>query len=163
MTVKQYLGQVRQLDLKINQRFDQVEELKQIAAGVKSPGIKGSMVQTSKEGDPIGNIVNKYLDIESEIDELIDRYVSLKNKIIGEIQSLPDPRMIELLYLRYIKYMRLEEIACTMKKKNGNAYSYDHIQRLHSKALYEFSKCHGNAVLICVISNTDKKSNRSLA
>lgn len=156
MTVKQYLDQIRQLDLMINQRIEQVEELKQIAAGVKSPGMKMEMVQTSKEGDPIGNIVNKYLDMEKEIDAMIDSYVDLKDKIIGEIQALPDPRMVELLSLRYIKYMRLEEIACTMKKRNGYPYSYDHIRRLHSMSLNAFQKCHSKATLRCVIKETGK-------
>ena len=156
MTVKNYLGQIRQLDLMINQRIEQVEELKRIAAGIKSPEMKMSMVQTSKDGDPIGKYVNKYLDTEKEIDDMIDMYVNLKNKIIGEIQALPDHRMVELLYLRYIRYLRIEEIACTMKKRNGNPYSYDHIQRLHALSLHEFYKCHGNAVLISVINKTEK-------
>jgi len=146
MTAKEYLSQIKLLDRKIEQRIQQAEELRRIAYGLRSPEIKQDAVQTSPEGDPIGNAVIRYVDVETEIDTMVDRYVNLKHKIIGEIHELEDPRMIDLLYLRYVKYMTLEEIACTMEKANGGHYSYDHTRRLHWKALKEFSKRHGNVL-----------------
>lgn len=143
MTAKEYLNQIRLLDRKINQRIQQAKELRRLA-GLHSQEIKQAAVQTSSAGDPIGNAVSRYVDVETEIDTMIDRYVNLKHKIIGEIHELEDPRMVDLLYLRYVKYMTLEEIACTMEKANGGHYSYDHTRRLHWKALKEFSKCHSD-------------------
>ena len=143
----------RTMDLEVENRHlaEEVAELRQIAYGLRSPEIKVDAVQTSPEGDPIGNAVSRYLDVEAEIDAMIDQYVDLKHKIIGEIQELNDPRMVDLLYLRYVKFMRLEEIACTMKKANGDSYNYEYIKRLHGKSLKEFSKCHSKVTFKCDI------------
>lgn len=149
MTAKEYLSQIRLLDRKIDQRIEEAAELRQIAVGLRSPELKNDAVQTSPSGDPIGSAVGRYLDIEAEVNAMIDRYIDLKHKIIGEIHELPDQRMVELLYLRYVKYMTLEEISCRMEKQNGGHYSYDHTRRLHWRALKEFSKCHRNATFEC--------------
>lgn len=146
MTVKEYLNQIRALDKKIDQRIEEAAELRQIAFGIRSPDLSGDRVQTSPDPDKRSELVHKYIVLENRINELIDQYVDMKNKIIGEIHALPDMRLSELLYLRYVKYMRIEEIACTMKKTNGDAYSYQHILRLHGKALKCFGKKYGNAI-----------------
>ena len=149
MTAKEYLNQIRLLDRKIDQRIQEADELRQIAYGLRSPDMSGDHVQTSPAGDSVGNAVSKYLDMEAEIDAMVDRLVNLKHKIIGEIHELKDPRLVELLYLRYVKFMRLEEIACTMKKADGGSYNYEYIKRLHGKSLKEFSKCHSKVTLTC--------------
>lgn len=142
MTAKEYLRQVRLLDQKINQRIEEAGELRQIMITLRSPALDKDTVQTSPEADPIGSALVKYCELERTIDRMIDEFIDLKHKIIGEIQQLKDARMVELLYLRYIKYMRLEEIACTMRKNDGGTYTYEYIRRLHGYSLKEFSKCH---------------------
>ena len=76
----------------------------------------------------------------AEIEELIRSFIRLKSRIIDEIHELDDYRYVELLYRKYIQYMRLEEISCKMKKRNGEPYSYDHIAALHGEALKSFSE-----------------------
>ena len=134
MTVKQYLNQVRRVDLLINQRIDQLQELREIAAGLRSPNMQQDAVQTSPEGDPIGRAVSRYMDKEREIDELIDKFVDLKDQIIGEIQALPDPRHVEVLHLRYIKYMTMKDIAKKMH------YEYKYACKIHGDALAAFGR-----------------------
>lgn len=146
MTAKQYLSQVRALDVRIDQKIQEKEDLFSRALGNGSPALDPNKVQTSACGDPMGAAVDRYVDMEKEIDEMIDSFVDLKHRIIDQIQQLSDPRYIELLYLHYIKYKRLEEVACMMRKRDGGVYSYDHIVRIHGEALQEFARCHSNAM-----------------
>lgn len=134
MTAKQYLSQIRRLDMMINQRIDEAEALIGIAVGLRSPELKRDVVQTSPSGDSIGNTMNKYIDLQREINDMIDRFVDLKHKIIGEIHAVPDIRYSELLYHRYVEYMSFTQIAEVMH------YEYKYICRLHGMALKCFQK-----------------------
>ena len=145
MTAKEYLSQIRLLDKKIDQRIDEKNSLLAIATGTGPCAANSGKVQSSISGSKIAQAMDRYIDLESEINQMIDQFVALRHKIIDEIQSLPDHRYVELLYLRYVKYKRIEEIDCIMKKTDGSPYSYDHIFRLHGQALESFRKCHSNA------------------
>ena len=132
MTTKQYLSQIRILDLKINQRIEEAKSLAEIAVGLRSPELKQDVVQTSHAADPVGDAMIRYLDVQKEIDNLIDQFVDLKHKIIGEIQDMTDPRYSELLYHRYVEYMSFVEIAEVMH------YEYKYVCALHGRALKLF-------------------------
>lgn len=147
MTAKEYLRQIKVLDLKIKQRTEEQIRLRSEALQNGSPELSADKVQTSISGDRMGDLMTTCADLEKEIKEMIMDFVILRHRIIGEIQALKDRRYVELLYLAYVDYKRLEEIACVMKKTDGSPYSYDHIARLHGEALQEFSKCHSNAML----------------
>ena len=140
MTAKKYLQQIKALDIKIKQKMEEREDLYSRAISTGSRELKADVVQTSVNGDKVGGAIDRYVDLEKEIQTLIDRYIIQRNVIINQIQSIPDPRYEEILYLRYVKYMRLEEIACTMVKTNGQPYSYDHILRIHGEALKKFAE-----------------------
>lgn len=134
MTVKEYLEQIELLDIKINQKQAQLEELRLLAFGDKSPSIDKPQVQSSPVGDKMENAVIKYVDAAKEISALIDRYVAVKQDIIDEIHSLKNKDYIDLLYKRYVDYMSLGEIADEMN------YSYSRIRHLHGSALEAFKK-----------------------
>ena len=148
MTAKEYLRQIRILDIKIKQRTEEQIRLRSDAMQNGSPQLSADKVQTSITGDRMGDLLTTCAALEAEIKDLIKNFVNLRHKIIGEIQSLQDRRYVEILYLHYVDYKRLEEIACIMKKTNGEPYSYDHIASLHGYALQEFEriilKSHGN-------------------
>ncbi len=139
MTAKEYLQQVRLLDLKIDQKMDQLSDLRAKAVN-SGQALSADKVQTSVSGDRTARIVENCVDLEAEIEELIRSFIRLKSRIIDEIHELDDYRYVELLYRKYIQYMRLEEISCKMKKRNGEPYSYDHIAALHGEALKSFSE-----------------------
>ena len=156
MTAKEYLDQIRLLNVKIDQKIQEKEELMSLAESRGSQAGDPNKVQTSGSTAGPMRYVDKAVDMESRIDRMIDSYIDLKDTIINQINQLDDPRYIELLSLKYvgrrdeygrIHYFRLEEIACTMTKRNGEPYSYDHINRLHGEALQKFYKQHGIAKL----------------
>ena len=138
MTAKQYLSQIRKLDMMINQRIDEAEALIEIAVGLRSPELKQDVIQASPSGDPIGNAMNRYIDLQREINDMIDQFVNLKHKIIGEINAVPDTRYSELLYHRYVEHMSFAQIAEVMH------YEYKYICHLHGEALKCFQKARTN-------------------
>ena len=149
MTAKEYLSQIRLLNLKIEQKMEEKADLMSRAMGNHSPTLTKDKVQPSISGDRMSNTIDRYVDLEKEIDDLIDRYVDKRDMIINQIHQLDDPRYVELLQLKYVgrrggdgrmHYMRLEEIACIMKKPSGMPYTYGHIKSLHGEALKQFAE-----------------------
>jgi len=149
MTAKEYLSQIRLLNLKIDQKMEEKADLMSRAMGNHSPVLSKDKVQSSISGDKMSNTIDRYVDLEKEIDDLIDRYVDKRDMIINQIHQLEDPRYVELLQLKYVgrrggdgrmHYMRLEEIACIMKKPSGMPYTYGHIKSLHGEALKQFAE-----------------------
>ena len=136
ISAKQYLQQLKRLDTKIDQRLQELAELKARAFGSGGAAPEGDRVQTSLNGDKLAGSVAAYVDLEAEINRMIDDYVDRKHRIIGEIQQLPDDRYVKILFKRYVEDKSFEKIAKELH------YSYDHICRLHGNALTEFERCH---------------------
>ena len=133
VTAKEYLRQLKAMDIKIHQRQKQVEELRALAFGCGGRN-NGERVQTSRSVDTMEKNIVKYVDIERECDKAIDDYIDFKNIIISKIQALSDCRHVEVLYKRYVEYKSFGKIAREMK------YSYDSIVHLHGGALREFEE-----------------------
>ena len=134
MNVKRYLNRIRLYDIRINQRIEQAEDLKRRAFSIGSPEIKADSVQSSPSPDPLADAVSRYVDLEKKINSMIDRFVAMKDKIIGEIQQVEDPRYCTVLYLRYVKYMNMQEISEYMN------YEYKYTCQLHGQALLAFER-----------------------
>lgn len=135
MTAKEYLRQVRKADVNIDQRIREKEDLREMATSIGSFNYSKERVQTSPPSSAqYEHLINKMLDLDAEINSLIDSYVDLKHKIIGQIQGLCDVNYIEILNKRYIENKRLEVIAVEMN------YDYNYIRHIHGRALQEFEK-----------------------
>lgn len=134
MNVKRYLNRIRLYDIRINQRIEQAEDLKRRAFSIGSPEIKADSVQSSPSPDPLADAVSRYVDLENKINSMIDRFVAMKDKIIGEIQQVEDTRYCTVLYLRYVKYMNMQEIADYMH------YDYYYACKIHGQALLAFER-----------------------
>ena len=134
MTAKQYLCQIRVLDVKINHRIKQAEDLKNKAFSISAIDTTKDKLQSSPSADGGLRFIEKYVDMMHEIDSLIDEYVDLKNKIISQIDNLNNDRYSEILHYRYVDYLLFSEIA---EKMN---YTKDYVWKLHRKAIKEFEK-----------------------
>lgn len=129
---KEYLRQLRRLELCIEQRQEELNRLREL---IGSHAIDyGERVQTSPSADSIPNEVIRRAELEADISRKIERFLQLKHKIINEIQSLDNAVYVSILYKRYVEYKSLEEIAVEMN------YSYRQVLRLHGMALQEFKR-----------------------
>ena len=139
MKAKEYLQQLQRLDVMINQRIQEKTDLQSGLFGTGGVDYSKERVQTGAPGNAAyERKVIRMLDLENEINDLIDEYVDLKHRIIGEIQGMKKPDHIKLLYLKYVKAQKLEQIADEMN------YTYQYVREMHRAALKEFSQTYTN-------------------
>lgn len=132
LTAKEYLSQVRTIDIEINTKLHEIEELKQRSLCVQS-GTVSERVQCSNDNSA-NKIIDKIIDLESLINREIDKLVDLKAEIHSRIMQLNDSRYRILLIEHYINGRTLEHIAESMKCSDR------HVRRLHAHALQVFQK-----------------------
>ena len=75
--------------------------------------------------------VCRIIDLESEINQDMLWLVELKKGIVRRIKAVENTELQMVLELRYLSYMRWEEIAIEL------GYGIDNVFRLHRKALAE--------------------------
>ena len=137
MTAKEYLRQLHKADVIINQRIQEKTDLRARLSSIGSFDYSKERVQTSlPERAGYEKQIAKIIELEKEIDRLIDEYIDLKHKIIGQIHELRNERHIEILYKRYVENKRLEVVAAEM------GYTFQYVVLLHGYALKEFSEKH---------------------
>lgn len=96
MTAKEYLQQLERADVIIEQKMKEQADLEELSKCVRAIDYGKDRVSSSGTGDaPFVNPVLKIVMLEQEINAEIDKYVDLKRKITGEIQSLQDPQFID--------------------------------------------------------------------
>lgn len=137
MTAKEYLQQLHRADVILNQRIQEKADLRARLSSIGSFDYSKERVQTSlPEGASYEMQIIKIIDLENEIDSLIDDYVDLKHKIIGEIHDLNNADQIKILYKRYVLSEKFEQIAIELNFSIRNVY------KVHGYALQEFQKIH---------------------
>jgi DNA-directed RNA polymerase specialized sigma subunit len=81
-----------------------------IALGITA-NMDGERVQSSGAKSKMADAINKCVDMEAEIDNLIDELIDTKKNVIQTIEKLDSPTEYNVLHMRYIQYMSLQEIA----------------------------------------------------
>jgi len=134
MKAKEYLQQLQKLDIIINQKLQELDELKKMG-GIKCIDYTMEKVQSSqKHCATFENVLIKIIDMENEINDEIDRFIDKKHQMINQIQNLDNSKYIQVLYKRYVEYKRLEMVACEM------AYTFQYVVLLHGQALKDFEQ-----------------------
>lgn len=133
MTTKEYLSQVRLLDVKIKNKLKELEHLREMSTSLGGFSFD-EKVQTSKEtGDTIGISVSKIIDLQHEINKDIEIFKKARDEIVKTIEEVGNTDYYDLLYQRYVLYRKWEEIAVNMHKDIRWIY------RLHGRALEEIN------------------------
>lgn len=135
MTVKdakEYLSKAYRIDQRINAKLEQTSSLRTQAE--KATTTFSDMPKSFGDVHSREKIIVKIIDLEHEINADIDSLVDLKAEMISKIKSIPCIEHQMLLELRYICFKPWEDIAEDMN------FSLQHIFRLHSAALQNFSK-----------------------
>lgn len=128
MDVKEFLSQHKLIDDSINAKLEEIKELRALATKM-SPSLSGESHSKGTISDRVGRTVAKIADLESEVNDEIDRLVELKTEIRAMVSSLGDVLLRNLLERRYILGMGWEKIAEEM------GYTPRHITRLHNQAI----------------------------
>lgn len=134
MSPKEYLSQIRLMDIKINNKLKELMHLREMSITLGGCSFE-ERVQTSKEtGDTIGISIAKIIDLQHEINKDVDTLVDLKSEIIIAIDSIENSDYVQLLYQRYVFYKSWEQIAVDMN------YSIRQIYNIHGSALCDINK-----------------------
>ena len=88
MTTKDYLNQIREMDMLINNKIAEVTRLKEIAYSVKAVRYDKEYVQATPNIDKIGTAIAKIDEVNRTIDKMIDAYVDKKDEIVKQIDKM---------------------------------------------------------------------------
>lgn len=132
MTAKEYLQEIKKMDLAIDQKQTEYDTMKKGRAYIGGMDYSAERVQTSPDGSGFTKISDKLLDLQMEINEDIDRWHDMRHERIGQIQSLSKAEYVDILFRRYVQYQTFEIISAEMNM------SYYWTCHLHGDALEEF-------------------------
>lgn len=133
--MKNFLMQIKLLDVKIKQKKEEYESLKELTQSVGGLDYSKDRVQTGfTSSDTLSNSIIRYIELEDEIKNDICELVELRHQVINMIHSLGNEQYIEILYKRYLEYKSLELISVEL------GLSYDYVRHLHGEALASLKK-----------------------
>lgn len=130
MDAKEYLQQVRNADIEINDKMEELADLEVLATKLGSLS-DGDRVQASSSQDKMADIVCRIADLKTEIQAEISRLLELKKQVREVIEKVSEPVLISVLHKRYLQYKSWEQIAVEMN------FTYRWCTKLHGKALIE--------------------------
>mgnify|MGYP002627264827 CR=1 FL=1 len=140
MTAKQYLSQLKKIDIQIRQLMSEKDFLEaQLTKATMTP--REIQVQSSLPADPMADKVARIVDIEKELDEKVDQLIDLRQVIVRQIQSLPNQMHIIILYKRFVEYKRCDTVFEEIRQENPQyTYSDRQLFRTYKSALTSFEK-----------------------
>ena len=137
MKAKEFLEQVRKLNVLIENKLAEIAQWKAIATSATAGGtdvvIDGKVhqmdqVQSSGSQQKMADAVIHYVDLEAEINADIDKLIDSKKDILNVIEQL-EAEKYDLLHKVYVQGFTLDEVAL----KYGFSYSW--ATTLHGRAL----------------------------
>mgnify|MGYP003550121355 FL=1 len=105
-----FLEQPEKLDVQIRNQLIEKQQWHDIALGITA-NMDGERVQSTGAKSKMADAINKCVDMEAEIDSLVDELIDTKKNVIQTIEKLDSPTEYNVLHMRYIQYMSLQEIA----------------------------------------------------
>ena len=126
MTAKEYLNQTYRLNERINSNLRQLEALEERATSITvrlNPKVQGGTLNGTEQ------LIYNILELKERIKAETSEYIRTLEEIRQTISALKDPDESLLLTLRYIEFMKWEDIA---EKMN---FSETQIFRIFKRAL----------------------------
>ena len=137
LTAKQYLEQIQEIDICINQDLTRIAEMKTNASGNAAIDYSKDKVRASPKNTQEILICN-YAYLEEKLNAKVDQFINAKEQVINEIRGLHNKNYINVLYKIYVEYKNIRQVASEM------SMSYSYTLELHKKALETFEKTYKN-------------------
>jgi len=129
MTAKEYLKQIRIINMQLKSMRRQVQSLADAATNI-SPILSDMPKAATADIHRMENLIVTKVDLENEAAAKSDKLAEITRKI----NSLPDPMHVAIITSRYICNMEWRDIACEMHISEGRIF------QLHRDALAELEK-----------------------
>lgn len=133
MTAKEYLQQIKMLDVKAKNSGDRAESIRESMQRVKAVSYSDTRTRAER-GERMTDKIGKLEELEVQSVRDVVELEKKKTELVEEINKLSNPLHVRLLYLHYVKLMDWEKIAEEM------GFTKRHIHRIHGNALMEFEK-----------------------
>lgn len=141
-SVKEYLQQIRRNEEQIRRLEETIATIHSEMSGLRSPRFDTDRVQTSGNDDRLLLLLARCESVEARLQEDRAERITTNGIIIQQIGQLPNHNHSEVLYLRYVKYLKWDDIAERMH------FNRRWVERLHGAALQEFSRLHSDSISI---------------
>lgn len=128
MNAKEYLSQPYQMDRRIRSKERQLDALKSSTSCV-SPTYGGEGGHGNGISSPVEYAALRIVSLSNEIEEDRKSLAAMLLEVGSVINRLDNPEHIELLTMRYIMFLRWEDIICRM------GYAQNTVFRKHREAL----------------------------
>ncbi len=135
MNTKQYLGQIRHADIRIDNLIKERENWRNLAECCGALPIEEKIKSTPKH-DKLEVAVINILEVSDLLGEEVEKYITLKKRIINEIEYTAGQNhaYYELLYKRYVE----NKDFCVISREMN--YGYQTVINMHGDALKNFEK-----------------------
>lgn len=137
MTTKQYLQQIYHITQRVARLQKMRDDLREDMYAIKGMDFSKDRVQSSPKTDKLLNMIDRVDQIERATVAEIYELNQLKQKIIHQIESVPNERYRQLLYDRYVLCMKWSEIAVGLSG-TGEPLDMRWVYRMHGYALNSF-------------------------
>ena len=136
MTTKEYLRQIYTLRNKIQRLKRRRDDMHDDLYSLGSPSGKMDVdkVQTSMSGDTMLRLIAKVDKMDRQIIREIEQLEAKKQRIMRQVESMPDEQYRSVLYHRYVLCWKWSAIAEDMMLDERWIY------RIHGQALKAFEK-----------------------
>ena len=120
ISAEEYLRQLGNINAAINQDIHRLEEMRVMAmTGGGAIRYDKDRVQGSA-ADTMSAAVISIVDMDTRINQTIDRYVEAREKIIEQIRGLHNELYTQILYDIYVQGMTLKETAADVGRCTNN-------------------------------------------
>ena len=123
-----YLERVEKLDTIIEQKLIEQRQWRDLAMSITA-NMGGERVQSSGAKSKMAIAVERCVDMENEVAEVVDKLIDEKQKITKTIESLYSPTEYKILHMRYIQHISLSDIADDLNR------DYSWVTTTHGRAL----------------------------
>ena len=117
-----WLNQVKMLDELIDAKIAERDQLWTLATKI-TPEMSDMPRGGGGVSDKVGNAAVKLAEMAVELNDMIDRYVDHKNRVVSILETLPH-KQYGTLHRYYIQYMTWEEVAADMNKSTVQIWRY---------------------------------------
>ena len=134
MTTREYLQQIERYDYIIENKIREIERLEALIKTIPALPYDKDKVESSGGYDRISATVAKLVDDKRRVEELLEESRERRNRIIEQIEAMPNPKHVNILSKRYLQYQELYRLV------NIVGRSYSQVKNIHREALSEFEK-----------------------
>ena len=127
MDAKTFLRQIEKYDMMIENKLIERVQWKAIATNTTAHN-DGVRVQSSGSQQKMADAVEKFMEIEREINVLVDKLIDAKQNVISVIEKLSATEY-DVLHKIYIQRLTLDDVAYAKNK------TYSWVTTVHGRAL----------------------------